>query len=306
MCYLVLQTSTEVSKKGDRGREAQLKGPGEKDKTLKMEGAAIEDLGIEDVKLEMASIRGRKGGGCVTATADSLTIEDVRSMKVGMDIADAAGPERRSAHLQLADAAAALWGGGCLSRKWTGRELTWKCARGHIWQAPYAVVADEYIWCEDCPDTGREERCRVIIESLLGHRFPPAGPAFLRAPGRKWPLRLDGYNEHLNLGFEHHGAQHYRFVRHFHETEEGYAKQQRRDRRKEELCEGNRTALVVIPYYVKDIARWIRRELTAMGYLPPRLTPEREPTPESARGPTPEGTPEPTPEGASERASERV
>lgn len=79
--------------------------------------------------------------------------------------------------------------------------------------------------------------------------------------------RLDGYSEELRLAFEYNGAQHYRYVPHFHRGGPQDLEQQGRDRAVEAACVESRAAPIVTPYTVADLERFIRKELFQLGHI---------------------------------------
>jgi hypothetical protein len=56
-------------------------------------------------------------------------------------------------------------------------------------QASLDNVKNKYTWCPVCPFTTAERKCRFVFEDLLGKKFPPCSPSFLKG------LLLDGYIE---------------------------------------------------------------------------------------------------------------
>lgn len=153
----------------------------------------------------------------------------------------------------------------CLSETYeqSAVRLEWRCARGHEWEARLQDV-NRGSWCPSCSAGRREGECREIFESLLGVKMPNSGADWL--PPRR---RLDGYNEELRLAFEYNGAQHYRYVPHFHRggPQDLEQQQQDRDRAVEAACVESWVALIVIPYTVADLERFIRKELFQLGYI---------------------------------------
>ena len=49
-------------------------------------------------------------------------------------------------------------------------------------------------------------------------------------------MRLDIFIPALGIAFEYHGRQHYRFVKHFHKTLQGFAEAVQRDKDKAKIC----------------------------------------------------------------------
>lgn len=140
-------------------------------------------------------------------------------------------------------------GGQCLSSPGAvlanPREISWRCALGHHFTLSWDQVHRRGEWCSVCmPLAARrsslgERVVRAYCQQLFGAAFPRVRPG--------WVTELDGYCETLGLAYEHHGAQHYRYVPHWHRTPEGYADQQRRDHEKEEVCRRLGVVLIVVP-----------------------------------------------------------
>lgn len=84
-------------------------------------------------------------------------------------------------------------------------------------------------------------------------------------PGEQ--LYIDFYIHQLGLAFEVHGAQHYKYIRHFHGNLDGYRRSKARDLRKREWCELNSITLVVIDgrkdFTEKDVRMSIVESLDA-------------------------------------------
>lgn len=87
--------------------------------------------------------------------------------------------------------------------------LKWQCSMGHSWLARVGNVKSG-TWCPQCGKNPKitEEICRLYFEQLSGLKFPPAAPKWLKSP-RGTQLYLDGYNENVELAFEHDGTQHF-------------------------------------------------------------------------------------------------
>lgn len=72
--------------------------------------------------------------------------------------------------------------------------------------------------------------------------------------GRNKVAYLDFYIPLLQIAYEAHGEQHYKFSAHFHSTEQGFIKHKNRDADKERWCELNNIGLVILPY--NEIESW--------------------------------------------------
>lgn len=145
-----------------------------------------------------------------------------------------------------ADEAAQAKGGQCLSETCGGSQekLRWRCAEGHEWLATLASVRNLKTWCPHCRASAAEKRCRDLMTALLGPPSLERRPAFMRTEASRVGLELDVYYPALGLAVEVQGAQHGRWVRHFHPTAEDHAAQRRRDALKRALCEENDVVLL--------------------------------------------------------------
>jgi hypothetical protein len=173
-------------------------------------------------------------------------------------------------HLQLKDGLeqalkiAAERSGECLSNTYeaANKPLHWRCQNGHEW---FAALSDikKLTWCPHCNLGVRERACRTYLEALTGHAFPKSRPTWL-TNSRGNRMELDGYCKELNIAFEHHGAQHYKEVPHFHRRNEKLVYRKEDDARKRELCTKRDISLIEVPYTVpaSDLLRWLHHELS--------------------------------------------
>lgn len=108
---------------------------------------------------------------------------------------------------------------------------------------------------------GNESRpefsCRMILQEIYKKPFKSCRPDWLRNPETGACMELDCYNEELRLAVEYNGEQHYRFIEKFHKDEEAFKKQQKRDKKKKELCRKNGVKLIIIPHTVKDLRKFL-------------------------------------------------
>lgn len=163
---------------------------------------------------------------------------------------------------------AAKRGGKCLS-EYKGRftHLEWECSAGHRWSTtPGSVMAGS--WCPHCARRGssRGERLtRSVLESMFGEAFLKARPAWLREPGAKRSMELDGYAERIAAAFEYQGEQHFK-VRGSRYTERVVRQLQERDAIKAALCEQNGVRLVVVRDFssINDDAAYVEEVVTAV------------------------------------------
>ena len=143
-------------------------------------------------------------------------------------------------------------GGKCLSTKYVNAKISmkWQCLEGHIWENLFDNIKNKNQWCPDCSKSKSEKLCREIIEDLTQEKFPSVRPDFLKHDKTGYNLELDGYCEKLQLAFEYHGEQHYKyFPNHFHKKGKyQFEEQKERDKLKIELCIKNNIKLIIIPY----------------------------------------------------------
>ncbi len=110
-------------------------------------------------------------------------------------------------------ALAKQFGGSCLSTEYRTERysLEWECALGHTFSMSPRVVRMGN-WCQHCSTTIGERLCRYVFQQLTEYEFKNVRPDWLlSSTGTK--LELDGYCPELKLAFEHHGQQHYKWVK---------------------------------------------------------------------------------------------
>lgn len=109
----------------------------------------------------------------------------------------------------------------------------------------------------------REEICRNVFENIYQKPFKSCRPDFLKNPKTGRNLELDGYNDELEIAFEHNGKHHYEFPNTFHRTKEDFMYQLKRDKYKRKTCDDNGVYLINIPYHIntKDIRTFIISKL---------------------------------------------
>lgn len=127
-----------------------------------------------------------------------------------------------------------------------------------------------------------EEECRRIFERIFSKRFKSTRPNWLKNPATKKNLELDGYNPTVvtpmgeGLAFEYDGAQHSRYVPHFHQNGPvEFEYQVAKDSWKDQKCKERGVMLIRIPHFVvmSDLERYIRRALAMKKVMiPPQVT----------------------------------
>jgi hypothetical protein len=137
-------------------------------------------------------------------------------------------------------------GGKLLSNNYENAKtkLSWQCTNNHNWEATYDSIK-RGTWCPVCSAGYGERAANMIFEEIFKLPFKKERPSWLRnVEGNQ--MEIDGYNEQLKIGFEHHGEQHYRKIR-FYQTDEKFLKRQRDDNEKERLCKANNVILIIVP-----------------------------------------------------------
>ena len=152
----------------------------------------------------------------------------------------------------------------------TKDRLLWRCGCGHKFPMSLGDVR-RGLWCGRCRSTigSRGERVtRAFFETLFDAEFPSSWPIWLDG------LELDGFNQFLNIAFEHQGKQHYQPV-----ASRGGKKVfrgiQARDREKARLCKKHGVRLVIVPEIgtmlpLNELRGFINRECERLGcHVPP-------------------------------------
>lgn len=113
-----------------------------------------------------------------------------------------------------------------------------------------------------------EKECRYFLETFFQLPFPKSRPDFLKNPITGHNLEIDCYNEHLKLGVEYNGSQHYKFSPYFHKNYDAAMNQKYRDVIKHKLCDDNNINLIIVPYTIKlnDVAKFLYLKLNNLGY----------------------------------------
>jgi hypothetical protein len=120
-------------------------------------------------------------------------------------------------------------------------------------------------------DSKGETACRNYLEMRFKKPFGKIRPKFLRNQvtsdgGTDYNLELDCYNDELKLALEYNGAQHYKYIPHFHRSKEAFHNQKYRDEIKKYKCKENGIRLIEVPYNVKNIENFIEQELRNFGH----------------------------------------
>jgi hypothetical protein len=110
---------------------------------------------------------------------------------------------------------------------------------------------------------------RNCLENLYALKFPNVRLSEIVNPNTGMKLEIDCYNEQLKIGAEYHGINHYKFIPHFHKTEEAFKESQKRDEYKELMCAKLGITLLIVPYNTNHdkICDFVKRELKKRNLL---------------------------------------
>lgn len=124
--------------------------------------------------------------------------------------------------------------------------------------------------CKKCREGARtrpfgisEENTKLVIEQMTGWKFH-------KATSKELPwlrkLHLDGYNHKHMTAFEYQGKQHYELVnlKGQIDTKQKLQARKRRDWRKRVQCWRHGIRLIAIPYWIKDLKRYLSRRIAAI------------------------------------------
>lgn len=152
-------------------------------------------------------------------------------------------------------------GGECLSEEYINdfSKLKWKCSEDHKFtSSPNNIKHGK--WCPECSSGIGERICRLYFEKIFNTPFPKVRPDWLKNPSTGRNLEIDGYNDYLKLGFEHHGQQHYL-------SNLYYSKKHlfEYDQLKKNICLDNDVTLIEVPELftltkLKDLKSYLYRE----------------------------------------------
>jgi len=125
--------------------------------------------------------------------------------------------------------------------------------------------------CPDCNgkinDYIRERFCKRMLEEILNVKFTrhKKFPWLISIKG--YPLHLDGYNDSLNLAFEHNGIQHYEYIPFFHSSLRDFEMLKINDKLKIEKCNLHEKKLIVIPYWIRfsEMENYLKGRLEELG-----------------------------------------
>lgn len=149
---------------------------------------------------------------------------------------------------------AKLKNGKCISDHYINShtKLEWECENGHHFFANYQNIKSGR-WCPECKYPKQEAICKKIVEMLFEEKFVKIRPEWLKNPESGLNLEIDMFSEKLNLAIEYNGGQHYKMCTLFHNTEEDFLRQQRKDKLKEKLIFKKGISFIVVPYTKQNL-----------------------------------------------------
>jgi hypothetical protein len=139
----------------------------------------------------------------------------------------------------------------------------WVCNKDPSHGTWEAKISDRHeTGCPKCSHYKSETETRHIAEEITGKMFPKKRGLFTNKR-----FEIDCYCDELKIGIEQQGAQHYRYVPHFHRKGPiDFEKQQERDQKKRDECLKLGIKLIEVPYYLKGVEKenYIRTELSRL------------------------------------------
>ena len=105
-----------------------------------------------------------------------------------------------------------------------------------------------------------ERYTKELVQTITNKKFIKIRPNWLKN-NEENNLELDMYCEELQLAIEYNGIQHYEFKKFFHKDETNFQKRLADDKLKAWLCVKNEIDLIIVPYNIKDIKKYIVDEL---------------------------------------------
>lgn len=163
---------------------------------------------------------------------------------------DKIGDKNRKYTFEEMQDLAKQYGGELISTvfKNVSTSLDWKCSKGHVFKKTPQQIMTAHTWCDVCNVSMKrgEKIVREYFEKLFNKRFPSVRPKWLTHKNG-FPLELDGYNDELQIAFEHQGMQHDIFIEHFHQSAKSYKELQERDNFKINKCKEEGVLLILIP-----------------------------------------------------------
>lgn len=145
----------------------------------------------------------------------------------------------------------------------SNKKVWWQCSKNskHIWRTAVRKRTVRGDGCPFCSQSKGEKEINKILNLNNIHNIPQKEFEGLVGLGGGL-LSYDFYLPTYNLLIEYQGEQHKYFCEWFHESEEGFKKQQEHDRRKKEYAQNNNINLLEIWYWDFDnIEEILKKEL---------------------------------------------
>jgi len=126
-----------------------------------------------------------------------------------------------------------------------------------------------YFDSSDIYSSKLEMQAKIILEHVFKRPFVKIRPSWLNNEVTGKNLEIDLYNEHLRLGVEVMGNQHYKYTPFFQKNKEAFYNQRYRDEIKKLLCQKRGICLIEIPYDVgeKGLKSYILTQLRIHKYI---------------------------------------
>lgn len=139
-------------------------------------------------------------------------------------------------------------------------KLSVQCNEQHVFEITLSNL-NLNRWCPHCSTRKMERYTKELVQTITNKKFIKIRPDWLKnKEGNN--LELDMYCEELKLAIEYNGIQHYKFSSYFYKDEASFQKRLDDDKLKAQLCTNNKIDLIVVPYTVKDVKKYIIDELT--------------------------------------------
>lgn len=114
-----------------------------------------------------------------------------------------------------------------------------------------------------------EKICRYVLEHLFNKPFISIRPDGLQNPRTGKNLEIDCYNDELRLGVEYDGAQHSKYIQHFHgDNPQNFVTQIENDEYKKSRCKTLGVSLIHVPHTVplNEIPNYLIKKLEKKGF----------------------------------------
>lgn len=153
------------------------------------------------------------------------------------------------------------------SFKLESNKIQLRCEKKHDFLTTFNNFHNNNTGCPECKKNSsthyREKLCRLIFKEMTVYHLKefsiPKNDPYLKNLLTKANLKLtknslslDGYCSKIGIAFEHHGQQHYQFIKYFHKTNEKFEKQKKFDQIKATWCEMNGIKLITIPFKLNE------------------------------------------------------